>query len=126
MYDPDDSPLMLPGSDDDSYESEHEPSHDRMDEALNGITRFSGLFALGITVTLFVRWLPALLPFYWLSGIACLLALALPAYLSRSARLLALAIALIVAIFSGWFDQFAFTGQQVNQQVQSQVKELTK
>lgn len=126
MFDQYHSPLMLPGSYDGNYESEQQPELDRMDYALNGITRFTGLFAAGITVTLFVRWVPALLPFYWLGAIACILSLALPAYLSRSARLLAIAIALIVAIFSGWFDQLAYTGQQVNQQVQSQVKEVLK
>ena len=113
---------MLPG-----YEPEDEPPEDdRIDYALQGVSRFAGLFALGVSVTLLVRWLPALLPFYWIGAIACILSLALPAYLSRSARLLAIAIALIVAIFSGWFDALNHTTQQINQQVQTQVKEVLK
>ena len=122
MFDQYQSPLMLPG-----YEPEDEPqSDDRLDYALQGISRFAGLFALGVTVTLVVRWMPALLPFYWIGAIACILSLALPAYLSRSARLLAIAIALIVAIFSGWFDALNHTTQQINRQVQTQVKEVLK
>ncbi|XGV99625.1 MAG: hypothetical protein ACAF41_11885 [Leptolyngbya sp. BL-A-14] len=122
MFDRYQSPLMLPG-----YEPEDEPQEDdRIDYALQGISRFTGLFALGVTVTLVVRWMPALLPFYWIGAIACILSLALPAYLSRSARLLAIAIALIVAIFSGWFDALNHTTQQLNQQVQTQVKEVLK
>lgn len=118
MFDHYQSPLMLPG-----YEPENEPpENDRLDYALNGVTRFGGLFALGVTVTLIVRWLPALLPFYWIGAIACILSLALPAYLSRSARLLAIAIALIVAMFSGWFDAINHTTQQLNQQVQEVIK----
>jgi hypothetical protein len=31
---------------------------------------------------------------------------------------------LVVAIFTGWFDQLAHTSQQVQQQVQQQVKEV--
>jgi len=117
MFDPYDSPLMLPPSYG-TYEPEDIPAPDRIDYALEGISRFMGLFALGITVTLIARWVTALLPFYWIGAIACLLSLALPAYLSRSARLLALAIALAVALFTGWFDQLAHTSQQVQQQVQ--------
>ncbi|MBD2033889.1 hypothetical protein H6F76_02325 [Leptolyngbya sp. FACHB-321] len=119
MFDPYDSPLLLPPA---SGSYEPEPEADRIDYALNGICRFTGLFALGITVTLLARWLPALLPFYWIGTIACLLALVLPAYLSQSARLLAIAIALIVAVFSGWFDAIAHTSQQVQQQVQEVLK----
>ena len=122
MFDQYQSPLMLPG-----YEPEDAPeSDDRLDYALQGVSRFAGLFALGVTVTLVVRWMPALLPFYWIGAIACILSLALPAYLSRSARLLAIAIALIVAIFSGWFDALNHTTQQINQQVQTQVKAVLK
>jgi hypothetical protein len=122
MFDHYQSPLMLPG-----YEPEDEPpADDRIDYALQGITRFMGLFALGVTVTMIVRWVPELLPFYWIGAIACILSLALPAYLSRSARLLAIAIALIVAIFSGWFDALNHTTQQINQQVQTQVKAVLK
>ncbi len=77
-------------------------------------------------MTLIARWVPALLPFYWIGAIAALLALALPAYLSRSARLLAIAIALVVALFSGWFDQITYTTQQVQQQVQQQVRAVLK
>jgi hypothetical protein len=86
MFDPYDSPLLLPPSDD-YYEPEAAPEPDRIDYALEGISRFMGLFALGITVTLIARWVTALLPFYWIASIACLLSLTLPAYLSRSARL---------------------------------------
>jgi len=125
MFDPYDSPLMLPPSEG-YYEPEAAPKTDRIDYALEGISRFTGLFALGITVTLLARWLTALLPFYWIGAIACILSLALPAYLSRSARLLAIAIALVVAIFTGWFDQLAHTSQQVQQQVQQQVKEVLR
>ena len=125
MFDPYDSPLMLPPSDS-YYEPEAAPEPDRIDYVLEGISRFMGLFALGITITLIARWVTALLPFYWLGAIACTLSLALPAYLSRSARLLALAVALAVALFTGWFDQLAHTGQQVQQQVQQQVKEVLK
>ena len=125
MFDPYDSPLMLPPSDD-YYEPEDIPAPDRIDYALEGISRFMGLFALGITVTLIARWVTALLPFYWIGAIACLLSLALPAYLSRSARLLAIAIALVVALFTGWLDQLAHTSQQVQQHVQQQVKEVLK
>ena len=122
MFDHYQQPLMLPG-----YEPEDElPEDDRIDYALQGVSRFAGLFALGVSVTLLVRWLPALLPFYWIGAIACILSLALPAYLSRSARLLAIAIALIVAIFSGWFDALNHTTQQISQQVQTQVKEVLK
>jgi hypothetical protein len=117
MFDPYDPPLMLPPSDG-YYEPEAAQEPDRIDYALEGISRFTGLFALGITVTLIARWVTALLPFYWIGAIACLLSLALPAYLSRSARLLAIAIALAVALFTGWFDQLAYTSQQVQQQVQ--------
>ena len=117
MFDPYDSPLLLPPSDG-SYEPETASESDRIDYALEGISRFTGLFALGITVTLMARWVTALLPFYWIGAIACILSLALPAYLSRSARLLAIAIALAVALFTGWFDQLAYTSQQVQQQVQ--------
>lgn len=123
MFDQYNPQLMLPPS----YEPEDEPQEDdRIDYALQGISRFAGLFALGVTVTLIVRWMPALLPFYWIGAIACILSLALPAYLSRSARLLAIAIALIVAMFSGWFDAINHTTQQINQQVQTQVKEVLK
>jgi hypothetical protein len=119
-----DSLLLLPPSD--GYEPEAAPEPDRIDYALEGISRFTGLFALGITVTLIARWVTALLPFYWLGAIACLLSLALPAYLSRSARLLAIAIALVVSLFTGWFDQLAHTSQQVQQQVKQQVKEVLR
>jgi hypothetical protein len=125
MFDPYDSPLLLPPSDD-YYEPEDIPAPDRIDYVLEGISRFMGLFALSITVTLLARWVTALLPFYWLGAIACILSLALPAYLSRSARLLALASALAVALFTGWFDQLAHTSQQVQQQVQQQVKEVLR
>ena len=125
MFDPYDSPLLLPPSSD-NYEPEDTPEPDHLDYALEGISRFTGLFALGITITLIARWVTALLPFYWLGAIACILSLALPAYLARSARLLALAIALAVAIFTGWFDQLAHTSQQVQQQVQQQVKEVLR
>jgi hypothetical protein len=125
MFDPYDSPLVLPPSDS-YYEPEEHPAPDRIDYALEGISRFTGLFALGITVTLLARWVTALLPFYWMGAIACLLSLALPAYLSRSARLLAIAIALVVALFTGWFDQLVHTSQQVQQQVQQQVKEVLR
>ncbi len=125
MYDHYDAPLLLPPSSS-HYEPEPEPEADRIDYALEGVSRFTGLFALGITVTLIARWVPALLPFYWIGAIAALLALALPAYLSRSARLLAIAIALVVAIFTGWFDQLAHTGEQVNNQVQQHVREVLK
>jgi hypothetical protein len=125
MFDPYDSPLLLPPADG-NYEPEDAPEPDRLDYALEGISRFTGLFALSITVTLIARWITALLPFYWMGAIACLLALILPAYLSRSARLLAIAIALVVAIFTGWFDQLAHTSQQVNQQVQQQVQEVLR
>ena len=119
MFEHYDSPLMLPSG----YEPEDEPqTDDRLDYALQGISRFAGLFALGITVTLLCRWLPALLPFYWIGAIACLLSLALPAYLSRSARLLAIAIAIMVAMFSGWFDAFNHASQQINQQVKEVLK----
>ncbi|MBD2072687.1 hypothetical protein H6F86_02040 [Phormidium sp. FACHB-592] len=119
MFEHYDSPLMLPPG----YEPEDEPqTDDRIDYALQGISRFAGLFALGVTVTLVVRWIPALMPFYWIGAITCLLSLALPAYLSRSARLLAIAIALMVAMFSGWFDQINHTSQQLNQQVQEVLK----
>lgn len=122
MFDHYQSPLLLPG-----YEPEEEPQEDdRIDYALQGVSRFAVLFALGVAVTLLVRWLPALLPFYWIGAIACILSLALPAYLSRSARLLAIAIALIVAMFSGWFDALNHTTQQLNQQVQTQVEEVLK
>jgi len=121
MFDPYDSPLLLPPAGD-NYEPEDTPEPDRIDYALEGISRFTGLFALGITVTLIARWVTALLPFYWIGAIACLLSLALPAYLSRSARLLALAIALAVALFTGWFDQLAHTSQQMQQQVQEVLK----
>ncbi|SRR5579883_596699 len=122
MFNRYDSPLMLPG-----YEPENQPQEDdRIDYALQGISRFAGLFAVGVTVTLVVRWVPPLLPFYWIGAIACILSLALPAYLSRSARLLAIAIALVVAIFTGWFDQLAHTGERVNQQVQQHVQEVLK
>lgn len=123
MFDQYNPQFMLPPS----YEPEDEPQEDdRIDYALQGISRFAGLFALGVTVTLIVRWMPALLPFYWIGAIACILSLALPAYLSRSARLLAIAIAIIVAMFSGWFDAINHTTQQLNQQVQTQVKEVLK
>ena len=125
MFDPYDSPLMLPPSGG-NYEPEDAPEPDRLDYALEGISRFMGLFALGITVTLIARWVTALLPFYWIGAIACLLSLALPAYLSRSARLLAIASALVVALFTGWFDQLAHTSQQVQRQVQQQVQEVWK
>ena len=125
MFDPYDSPLMLPPSYD-NYEPEAAPEPDRIDYALEGISRFMGLFALGITVTFLARWLTALLPFYWIGAIACLLSLALPAYLSRSARLLAIAIALVVSIFMGWFDQLAHTSQQFQQQVQQQVQKVLR
>ena len=124
MFDPYESPLMLPPSN--PYAPEDAPDSDRIDYALEGISRFTGLFALGITVTLIARWVPALLPFYWIGAIAALLALVLPAYLSRSARLLAIAIALVVALFSGWFDAITHTTQQVNDQVQQQVKAVLK
>jgi hypothetical protein len=123
MFDPYDSPLLLPPAGD-NYEPEAAPESDRLDYALEGISRFTGLFALGITVTLLARWVTALLPFYWIGALACILSLALPAYLSRSARLLALAIA--VALFTGWFDQLAHTSQQVQQQVQQQAKEVLR
>jgi len=125
VFDNYDSPLLLPQSSN-YYEAEDAPEADRIDYALEGISRFTGLFALGITVTLIARWVPALLPFYWIAAIAAILALALPAYLSRSARLLAIAIALVVALFSGWFDQLTHTSEQVQQQVQQQVKEILK
>ena len=125
MFDPYDSPLLLPPSDG-SYEPEAAPESDRIDYVLEGISRFMGLFALGITVTLLARWLTALLPFYWIGAIASILSLVLPAYLSRSARLLAIAIALVVALFTGWLDQLAHTSQQVQQQVQQQVKEVLR
>ena len=125
MFDPYDLPLMLPPSGGND-EPEDTPELDRIDYALEGISRFMGLFALGITVTLVARWVTALLPFYWIGAIACLLSLVLPAYLSRSARLLAIAIALVVAIFTGWFDQLAHTSQAVQQQVQQQVQEVWK
>lgn len=125
MFDHYDSPLLLPPSSG-NYEPEDAPEADRLDYALEGVSRFTGLFALGITVTLIARWVPALLPFYWIGAIAALLALALPAYLSRSARLLAIAIALVVALFSGWFDQITYTTQQVNNQVQRHVQEIWK
>ncbi|MBW4474988.1 MAG: hypothetical protein KME45_32100 [Stenomitos rutilans HA7619-LM2] len=125
MFDQYDSPLMLPPSDG-YYEPEDTPEPDRIDYVLEGISRFMGLFALGITITLIARWVTALLPFYWLGAIACLLSLILPAYLARSARLLAIAIALVVAIFTGWFDQLAHTSQQVQQHVQQQVQEVLK
>ena len=125
MFDPYDPPLLLPPSDG-YYEPEAAPESDRIDYALEGISRFTGLFALGITVTLIARWITVLLPFYWIGAIACILSLALPAYLSRSARLLAIAIALAVALFSGWFDQLAHTSQQVQQHVQQQVKEVLR
>ena len=70
MFDPYDSPLLLPPSDG-YYEPEAAPEPDRIDYALEGISRFMGLFALGITVTLLARWLTALLPFYWIGAIAC-------------------------------------------------------
>ena len=122
MFDPYDSPLLLPPSDG-NYEPENASEPDRVDYALEGISCFTGLFALGITVTLIARWVTALLPFYWIGAIACLLSLVLPASLSRSARLLAIAIALVIAIFTGWFDQLAHTSQQVQQHVQQQVQE---
>jgi hypothetical protein len=50
MFDPYDSPLMLPPSEG-YYEPEAAPEPDRIDYALEGISRFMGLFALGITVT---------------------------------------------------------------------------
>lgn len=121
MFEQYDSPLLLPPSGG-NYEPEDAPAADQIDYALEGISRFTGLFALGITVTLIARWVSALLPFYWLGAIACILSLALPAYLSRSARLLAIAIALVLAIFTGWFDQLAHTSQQVQQQVQQQLQ----
>jgi hypothetical protein len=74
-----------------TYEQEAAPESDRIDYVLEGISRFMGLFALGITVTLMARWVTALLPFYWIGAIACISPLALPASLSRSARLLAIA-----------------------------------
>jgi hypothetical protein len=120
-----DLPLLLPPSGD-NYEPEDAPEPDRIDYALEGISRFTGLFALGITVTLMARWVTALLPFYWIGAIACILSLALPAYLSRSARLLAIAIALVVSIFTGWFDQLAHTSQQAQQHVQQQVQEVLR
>ena len=125
MFDHYDSPLLLPQSSN-HYEAEDAPDADRIDYALEGVSRFTGLFSLGITVTLIARWVPALLPFYWIGAIAALLALVLPAYLSRSARLLAIAIALVVALFSGWFDQITHTGEQVQQQVQQHVREGLK
>jgi len=125
MFEDYDSPLMLPPSYG-SYEPQPEQETDRIDYALEGVSRFTGLFSLGITVTLIARWVPALLPFYWISAIAAILALALPAYLSRSARLLAIAIALVVALFTGWFDQLTYTSEQVNAQVQQQVKAVLK
>jgi len=125
MFDHYEPPLLLPPSSN-YYDSEDAPDADRIDYALEGVSRFTALFALGITVTLIARWVPALLPFYWIGAIAALLALALPAYLSRSARLLAIAIALVVAIFTGWFDQLAHTGEQVNHQVQQHVREVLK
>lgn len=125
MYDPYDSPLLLPPSHG-HYEPEDASDSDRIDYALEGVSRFTALFALGLTVTLVARWVPALLPFYWIGAIAALLALVLPAYLSRSARLLAIAIALVVALFSGWFDAITHTTQQVNDQVQQHVREVLK
>jgi len=125
MFDHYDSPLILPPSSN-PYEPEDASDSDRIDYALEGVSRFTGLFSLGITVTLLARWLPALLLFYWIGAIAAILALALPAYLSRSARLLAIAIALVVALFSGWFDQLTYTSEQVQQQVQQHVREVWK
>jgi hypothetical protein len=78
MFDPYDSPLLLPPSDY-YYEPEDIPAPDRIDYALEGISHFMGLFALGITVTLIARWVTALLPFYWIGAITCILSLALPA-----------------------------------------------
>ncbi|MBW4580256.1 MAG: ATP-binding protein [Tildeniella nuda ZEHNDER 1965/U140] len=69
MFAPYDSPLMLPLSSS-NYEPEDAPEPDRIDYALEGISRFTGLFSLGITVTLLARWLTALLPFYWIGAIA--------------------------------------------------------
>lgn len=93
-----------------------------MDYALEGVSRFAGLFALGITVTLIVRWVPPLQPFYWIAAIAAILTLTLPAYLSRSARLLAIAITIVISIFTGWLDQITHTGEQLNQSVQEVLK----
>ena len=125
MFDPYNSPLLLPPSSN-PYVPEDAPDADRIDYALEGVSRFTGLFALGITVTLIARWVPALLPFYWIGAIAALLSLVLPAYLSRSARLLAIAIALVVALFSGWFDAITHTTQQVNDQVQQHIQAVLK
>jgi hypothetical protein len=72
-------PCCCPPSDG-YYEPEAAPEPDRIDYALEGISRFMGLFALGITVTLIARWVTALLPFYWIGAIACISSLALPAY----------------------------------------------
>ena len=117
MFNQYDSPLMLPPSYG-NYEPEPEQDSDRIDYALEGTTRFAGLFSLGVSLTLFCRWIPALQPVYWIAAIAAMLALALPAYLARSARLLALAIALAVAIFTGWFDQISYASQQAQHQIQ--------
>jgi hypothetical protein len=104
------------------YEPERQTEDDRVDYALEGVSRFAGLFSLGITVTLIVRWVPPLLPFYWIAAIAAILTLTLPAYLSRSARLLAIAITIVIAIFTGWLDQITHTGEQLNQSVQEVLK----
>jgi hypothetical protein len=107
------------------FEEAYEERDDR-DDFLEGFTRFIALLTLGILITLVVRWIPALRPFYWMGVVGLVFFLTFGAYLSRNVKLLSLAVASILAIALGHWDFLNHTTQQAvqtGQQVIQQVKE---
>jgi hypothetical protein len=69
-----------------------EPEEQPTDLALEAATRFAAWFSLGTAVTLLIRLLPALQPFYGIISVAGLVGLALAIHFSRNVRLIAIAV----------------------------------
>jgi hypothetical protein len=99
---------------------------DDRDDFLEGFTRFVALLTMGILLTLVIRWIPALRPFYWLGIGGLIFYLCLGSYLDRNVKLLSLAVASFLAIALGHWDFLNHTTQQAaqaGQQMIQQVKE---
>ncbi|HEY9909328.1 MAG TPA: hypothetical protein V6D18_17195 [Thermosynechococcaceae cyanobacterium] len=99
-----------------------EPEEQPADLTLEAATRFATWFSLGTAVTLLIRLLPALQPFYGIIGVAGLVGLALAIHFSRNVKLIAIAVLLVAATLAGHWDGLTHTAQQSSQQLQEVMK----
>lgn len=112
MFDPDHSYTLLPQANDPI-----EADVDRLD-GIDIVTRFCAWFTVGIAVTLLIRLLPSLQPFYWILVIAGMTSLVISLYFTRNVRLLAIAALLIAITVAGHWDGLSHQVQPTTQPIQ--------